>query len=968
MTTGRTDALELLLPDADAERAGRARKLITFLRLLASDGHPSATGTILVDLERAREEMDGMLSRGVLACLEELLRHYLRPALGPDTFAWWGEPARPAQEAWSAIEEFRAELNGQVELPAVPFPGESSAAVASRVYGCGGAHGAREGWLLLWGARLERARGGPRAGERALRAALEASAAPPGAAASSGSTGAPLGPADRVAAVAGVAECLLDRGAVRPALAWLEEHLDLVVRSERLSRLDGWVHLLLGAVGEARRTLETLPPWDGPLPLPLAELRRRRAEWLPLLTGREPVRGADSPGPELPGPEFPGPGQGARPPRASEPRVRDRLELGAAVLGVFALAPGCATRRVLLDVAPALRDRALPWLAERDGCCAVPAQLEHRMVVEARPVVVNRAERSAPGGAGEPLRGALAEDTALALALVPVLDRAGEVSGWMHLECEHHLLPSIPRLQRLAAAWDEPVAESARGEASPAPEGGLEHGADPCEPPPPGAAPGPPVGAPPLLELPRRVPANEVTAARAETLRALVRSFDMKTVMRRWWGFVVEDEEPLLLVEEGGALADWHRVPGGHRALARALKTGGVVCFDEPDRGLSLHGESSSGLVVPLRASGHNAAERVCALLAVESIRRRDFRREDLVRFAERARPLGPAFRLAQFRDWHRARFGFDVYFDAAGEGFGACVADFVVAGRSRSPVVLTGPAGSGKQILARWLHFESERPGGPIEVFPCGALPVETAAGRLFGPWSAPAERPGGLFAKAAGGTLVLDDVDRLGAPLQVRLLELLEEADSRRAAAAGGGAPPRGEPPRLVATSRMSLDEAVASGALRQDLAQRLDRLQLFVPALSERRDEIPAMALLLARRFAEEEGLRAPSFPDETLGLFWRQSWSGNVRQLENLVYKLVLLHPGEPVPPEAVIELARRFRLQVLRRLPSRHPQPADLRAALRATRKRSGAYNKTRAALYLGWDPDTLVARMRDLNL
>jgi DNA-binding NtrC family response regulator len=97
---------------------------------------------------------------------------------------------------------------------------------------------------------------------------------------------------------------------------------------------------------------------------------------------------------------------------------------------------------------------------------------------------------------------------------------------------------------------------------------------------------------------------------------------------------------------------------------------------------------------------------------------------------------------------------------------------------------------------------------------------------------------------------------------------------------------------------------------------------------------------------------------------MAVLWRQPWPENLRGLENIVYKLVLLHGGEAVSPEHLAKLARHFGFELAKKVPSRHPNPRDLAAALRTTRTSGGRMNKTRAALYLGWDPDTLVARMQ----
>jgi DNA-binding NtrC family response regulator len=104
------------------------------------------------------------------------------------------------------------------------------------------------------------------------------------------------------------------------------------------------------------------------------------------------------------------------------------------------------------------------------------------------------------------------------------------------------------------------------------------------------------------------------------------------------------------------------------------------------------------------------------------------------------------------------------------------------------------------------------------------------------------------------------------------------------------------------------------------------------------------------------------------DEALALLWRQAWPGNLRQLESLVYKLVLLYRGQTVGKYEILEMSQRFALGIRPRLSSRQPRREDLLQALDYTRTSGGRTNKTRAALYMGWDPDTLVARLQDLEI
>ena len=245
----------------------------------------------------------------------------------------------------------------------------------------------------------------------------------------------------RRALIACAAECLLDRGAVREARDWLAEHAASIEGDPRGRQLLSWSRLGLGDYSSAKSALVGLPPGSAPVPLVLAELRAHRPEWLPCLAGRVPTASPRAP----------------RNPRQTL-RAGGRAEIGASVLGVFALHPGGETPSVFLDVAPALRGAVEDWLAEQDGACSVPGEREHGLVVSARAVVVHREGERA-------IHGALGAGNTLALALAPILDAEGEVAGWLHVECEHHLPPDSDRLAALARAWGEEILPS-RGVAS----------------------------------------------------------------------------------------------------------------------------------------------------------------------------------------------------------------------------------------------------------------------------------------------------------------------------------------------------------------------------------------------------------------------------------------------------------------------------------------------------------------------
>ena len=383
--------------------------------------------------------------------------------------------------------------------------------------------------------------------------------------------------------------------------------------------------------------------------------------------------------------------------------------------------------------------------------------------------------------------------------------------------------------------------------------------------------------------------------------------------------------------------------------MERALRCGGLVRFDEPNAQLSIHADAASGLCVPLTCRG-----RLCGVLALESSRRRDFGDALVRRLEHHALRLGTEVRTAEFRAWHAQLFGHDVHFEPSD-----LVDELVLVGRARAPVAVLGPAGCGKRVIARWVHFESERWRGPLISHACGL-----EEGTEF-----PAPE---LLELAADGTLVLHDVERLPEASQVRLVAHLERpapGDSRAAARADVllDGRPAGSP-RILVTSNRPLAESVAAGELRADLARRLERLTLAVPALAGHRDQIPGLVAQLVERFAREEAVPEPRLDDGALACLWRQPWPGNVRQLENVVFKLVITAAGSGVGSDEVDAALHASTGECLRRVPSRRPDRAVVLAALRLTRTGRGSLNKTRASLYLGWDPDTLVLRMGELGL
>jgi transcriptional regulator with PAS, ATPase and Fis domain len=226
------------------------------------------------------------------------------------------------------------------------------------------------------------------------------------------------------------------------------------------------------------------------------------------------------------------------------------------------------------------------------------------------------------------------------------------------------------------------------------------------------------------------------------------------------------------------------------------------------------------------------------------------------------------------------------------------------------STVLITGESGAGKERIARLVHEESARATGPFLAINCGAIAETLLESELFGHvrgafTGATQDRPG-LFEAAAGGTLLLDEVGEISPAMQVKLLRVLQEREVRRV----GDNKTRPVDVRVVAATNRDLAQGVAGGAMRQDLYYRLKVVELWVPPLRERRDDIlPLARVLLAdaslRMKREMVGL-APRAADQLL----RYQWPGNVRELQNVMERAVALARSTRVEVDDLPEEVRQ----------------------------------------------------------
>ncbi len=226
-------------------------------------------------------------------------------------------------------------------------------------------------------------------------------------------------------------------------------------------------------------------------------------------------------------------------------------------------------------------------------------------------------------------------------------------------------------------------------------------------------------------------------------------------------------------------------------------------------------------------------------------------------------------------------------------------------AGPKDVPVLVRGQTGTGKELVAAALHADSDRRDGPFVRFNCGAIPEGLAEAELFGHvrgafTGATGDRQG-YFLKAHRGTLVLDEVGELPLPAQATLLRALQHGEVQRVGASGV----ERVDVRVVACTHRDLEAAVRSGAFREDLYFRLAVVELAVPSLAERREDIPALLQALRDRWAARLGMEGATFSPALVEALARRTWPGNVRELENAVARILTLHPGEEIGIEALV---------------------------------------------------------------
>ncbi|MCC6913923.1 MAG: sigma-54-dependent Fis family transcriptional regulator [Rhodospirillaceae bacterium] len=294
--------------------------------------------------------------------------------------------------------------------------------------------------------------------------------------------------------------------------------------------------------------------------------------------------------------------------------------------------------------------------------------------------------------------------------------------------------------------------------------------------------------------------------------------------------------------------------------------------------------------------------------------------------------------------------------------------------GPTGSRVLISGPAGSGKEIVARQIHLNSPRASGPFVVVNCASLHPDRLAEMLFGGVKAQGEDSAGLLERADGGTLLLDEVGDMPLASQSSIIRILQDQKVERINAHG----PVEVDVRVIATTNRDLRSEVKKGLFREELFYRLSVVPVQVPSLADRREDIPELARHLMDRAASAEGLPRRQLGEDAITALQAYPWPGNVRQLRNAINWLLILAPGgvgdairaDMLPPEINSETPQMLKLQrsdEIMTLPLREAREMFEREYLMAQVIRYGG-NISRTADFVGMERSALHRKLKSLGV
>jgi Nif-specific regulatory protein len=289
-------------------------------------------------------------------------------------------------------------------------------------------------------------------------------------------------------------------------------------------------------------------------------------------------------------------------------------------------------------------------------------------------------------------------------------------------------------------------------------------------------------------------------------------------------------------------------------------------------------------------------------------------------------------------------------------------------AAPTTSTVLIKGESGTGKELVARAIHLNSARSQNPFVAINCAVLSETLLESELFGhekgAFTGAITQKKGKLEAATGGTVFLDELGELAPALQAKLLRVLQEREFERV----GGTRSIKVDIRLIAATNRDLEQAIKAGAFRQDLYYRLNVLSLTMPALKDRRDDIPLLAGYFAMRFSTKAGRALKGVSPEARKCLMQYDWPGNVRELENAMERAVVLGTTELIQPEDLPEALLEQQAVPGVQVTEYHQAVKETKRKLVLKAFQEGDGNYAQTARILGIHPNNLHRLIRSLDL
>lgn len=287
----------------------------------------------------------------------------------------------------------------------------------------------------------------------------------------------------------------------------------------------------------------------------------------------------------------------------------------------------------------------------------------------------------------------------------------------------------------------------------------------------------------------------------------------------------------------------------------------------------------------------------------------------------------------------------------------------------TNSNVIIYGKSGTGKELVAKAIHYNSPRKDKPFIAVNCSAIPESLLESELFGhekgAFTGAVSSRKGLFEEANGGTIFLDEIGDMSLAMQAKLLRVLEEKEIR----AVGSDKPKKVDVRVIAATHKDLEKAVKEGTFREDLFYRLNVIPIYLPELRERVEDIPLLVEYFLKKY-NEEAKKNVRISKEALACMMKYSWPGNVRELENLIERLVVLSTGDEIRVEDLPEHIRVCKAETIveeltlgDKITLEELEKRYILKVLRET-----GWHKSNAAKILGIDRRTLYRKIEEYKL